>query len=362
MNNMSILYPDKNFDFTKIKLSNPNGVQGGSYFCKLTYDDEELLVQTPKIFTKNGILTTGKKIYTDLQLTKSNEEMIEWLDNLEKYLQSIIFEKKDVWFQNDLTLDDIEYFFNKTYRSYKNNNYLVRTFVKQSKNFKNIETFTIYNDKEELLSINDVTKDHKIISIIEIAGIKFTNNDFRVEINLKQVMVFQNTLAFNKCLIKSTLEESLQKEILEKNTEPEVETEVKPEVKPEVEPEVETEVEPEVEPEVKTEVEPEVKTEVEPEVKTEPKMVIQEQNKNLEEDILEEISLEIPKELNSINLKTPSDIYLELYNNALEKAKKAKENAIKCFLEAKQIKNKYLLDSVEFSDNENEILESLTED
>ena len=90
-------------------------------------------------------------------------------------------------------------------------------------------------------------------------------------------------------------------------------------------------------------------------------MVIEEQKKNLQ-DSLEEISLEIPEELNSITLKKPSDIYLELYNNALEKAKKAKENAIKCFLEAKQIKNKYLLDSVEFSDNETEILESLTED
>ena len=384
MSNMSILYPDKNFDFTKIKLSNPNGVQGGSYFCKLTYDDEELLIQTPKIFTKNGILTTGKKIYTDLQLTKGNEEMIDWLDNLEKYLQNIIFEKKNVWFQNDLTLDDIEYFFNKTYRSYKNSNYLIRTFVKQSKNFKNIETFTIYNDKEELLSINDVTKDHKIISIVEIAGIKFTNSDFRVEINLKQVMVFQNTLAFNKCLIKSNLEESKDKDTLEEHDEPEVEPKPEPETEEQPQPETEEHDEPEVEPkpEPETEEQPQPETEEQPQPETEeqdqpeteeqPQPETEEQpqpetehepeeTKKLQ-DNLEEISLEIPKELESINLKSPSDIYLELYKNTLEKAKLAKENAIKCFLQAKQIKNKYLLDSVEFSDNESEILESLTED
>ena len=354
---MSIFYANDNFDFTKIKLSNPNGIQGGSYFCKLTYNDEELVIQTPKISTKNGIVTTGKKIYSDLQLNNNNCEFIEWLDNLEKYLQNIIFEKKDSWFQSDLTLDDIEYFFNKTYRTYKNNNYLVRCFIKQSKNFKNIETFTIYNEKEELLSINDVNKDDKIISIIEIAGIKFTNTEFRVEINLKQVMVFQNTLAFNKCLIKSNLEKQ-EINVSQVNTNNSMELKIDNEHENESEPLSEIDIE----------VETEVNSQLENNIKLEKDTIFKEETDVYNDDIikkedsLEEISLEIPQESNSITLKKPIDIYLELYNNALEKAKKAKESAIKCFLEAKQIKQKYLLDNIELSDNENEILESLTED
>ena len=60
---MSLHYPTNTFDFNNLKLSSPNGLQGGSYFSKLLYNNEELLIQTPKSLTKNGILTTGKKIY-----------------------------------------------------------------------------------------------------------------------------------------------------------------------------------------------------------------------------------------------------------------------------------------------------------
>ena len=432
MINMSIYYPNENFDFTKIKLSNPNGVQGGSYFCKLSYDDDELLIQTPKISTKSGILTTGKKIYTDLQLTKDHSEFILWLDNLERYLQNLIYKKKDIWFQNELSLDDIEYFFNKTYRSYKNTNYLVRSFVKQSKNFKNIETFTIYNEKEDLLSINELTKDNKIISIIEIAGVKFTNTEFRVEINLKQVMVFQNTLAFNRCLIKSgstqtkeddepipdgihttdfsdesrqTTQENVDiNKVDDKNVLYNIEglhDTVNDELELDINEEIELHEEEQQQPTEKSDDIHETKyledvlhiqdkqnipiSTIDEKGNEETKKPIVEVNsqsshpENIVETIktkhvnvvernennnnhLEEISLDIPENLNTITLKKPIDIYLELYNEVLAKAKLAKENALKGFLEAKQIKNKYLLDSVETLENETVLLESLTED
>ncbi len=54
-----------------------------------------------------------------------------------------------------------------------------------------------------------------------------------------------------------------------------------------------------------------------------------------------------------ISLKKPTDIYMELYRQAREKAKEAKRQALVAFLEAKQIKDTYLVEhSFDGSDSE----------
>ena len=373
---MSIQFGNSDFDFTKISLLTPNGIQGGAYFCKILYDNEELLIQTPKITTKNGMIQTGKKVYTDLLFEEKNNDFIEWLDSLEKHLQTLIYEKRELWFHNELTLDDIEYSFTNTYRTYKGVQSLVRCFVKPSKNFKNIESFSIYNTKEELLGLQDVKNDHKIITILEVGGIKITGGDFRIELYLKQMMVFQPSLTFNKCLIQSneTLEKPIHKEseliepekIISKEPQEEepqeeehqeVEEVEEPQEVEEVEEpqEVEEVEEPQEVEEVEEVEEPQEVEEVE---EVEEPQEVEEQNTNT----LVEFNLPEPKKEENITLKTPKDIYYKLYQVALEKAKLARENAIQCFLEAKQIKNTYLLDNTELSDNETDFLESLTED
>ena len=60
-----------------------------------------------------------------------------------------------------------------------------------------------------------------------------------------------------------------------------------------------------------------------------------------------------------IELKTHETIYLEIYKKAKQKAKEIRKNAIEAFLEAKNIKNKYNLNTImedSSSDEENELL------
>ena len=49
----------------------------------------------------------------------------------------------------------------------------------------------------------------------------------------------------------------------------------------------------------------------------------------------------------TISLKNPNDVYYELYNKAKEKAKKFRKAALNAYLEAKQIRTKYMLYSDE---------------
>ena len=56
-----------------------------------------------------------------------------------------------------------------------------------------------------------------------------------------------------------------------------------------------------------------------------------------------------------IEIKTRDEIYLEIYKKAKKKAKEIRKNAIEAFLQAKNIKSKYNLDSlVESSSSEEE--------
>jgi hypothetical protein len=53
----------------------------------------------------------------------------------------------------------------------------------------------------------------------------------------------------------------------------------------------------------------------------------------------------------SVKLKKPNEVYYELYREARKKAKEAKQKAIQAYLEAKRIKNTYLIDEIDTSDD-----------
>jgi hypothetical protein len=70
------------------------------------------------------------------------------------------------------------------------------------------------------------------------------------------------------------------------------------------------------------------------------------------EDITNNLNIRTDKP--NINLKKPNEVYYEIYKIAKEKAKQHKKAAITHYLEAKKIKNTYLLDSLDDSDNSSE--------
>jgi hypothetical protein len=67
-----------------------------------------------------------------------------------------------------------------------------------------------------------------------------------------------------------------------------------------------------------------------------------------------EFHLEELSETDTLHLKQRNDVYYELYREAKRKAKIAKDFAISAYLEAKEIKNKYILDEIDDSDEDEE--------
>ena len=65
-----------------------------------------------------------------------------------------------------------------------------------------------------------------------------------------------------------------------------------------------------------------------------------------------EFDLEELPESETVQLKTRNDVYYEKYRDAKRKAKIARDLALSSYLEAKRIKNTYMLDDIEDSDED----------
>ena len=59
----------------------------------------------------------------------------------------------------------------------------------------------------------------------------------------------------------------------------------------------------------------------------------------------------VPENAESINLRNANDVYLDIYKEARKKAKQAKLEAVQQYLMAKRIKQTYLLNEIDLSDD-----------
>ena len=199
-----IHFCNKDFNFSSLLLSQPVAVQGGAYFTKIKCNQENFYIQLPKCSTKQGLVETNKKAYLDLMYTNENEEIIEWFECLEKKLIELIYNKKELWFENDMDMSDFENFFNPITRAYRGGkNYLIRIFIPKNKNLTNQSyQCSLYDENENALPIQDLNENHYVIPILEIQGIKFSARSFQVELIGKQLMILNNKPIFDSCLIK----------------------------------------------------------------------------------------------------------------------------------------------------------------
>ena len=80
----NIIEPNEMFDFSKLSLAHPVGIQGGAYFTKIECNKKPLYVQTVKSLTRQGLVKSNKKYHCDLMFDKNAEQLIQWFEKFEK--------------------------------------------------------------------------------------------------------------------------------------------------------------------------------------------------------------------------------------------------------------------------------------
>ena len=390
-----IHFTNNEFDFTQLSISQPISVQGGAYFTKLKMKNDTLYIQLPKCVTKQGLNETNKKAYMDLMFTNDDEYVIEWFENLENKLVDLVYQKKDIWFQNEMEKEDIETFFNPICRPFKGGKFhLVRINIPRNKTLSSQYHCNVYDENENIIPIQEINDKHSIIPVLEIQGIKFSARNFQLELLGKQIMILNNKPLFKGCVIKRSHEENIvETKEIEKESELEEPTsnvvtdnihtslgdsseeiinfkESKSESNTIQDSILETLEDDNDECNDNTTIDTEIDNKnVESDNYVETNSSIpQENNSDLHEDNLEEkldeiesfdleditTQLSINDNESKITLKKPNEVYYEIYKIAKDKAKQHKKAAISHYLEAKKIKNTYLLDDLDNSDESSE--------
>jgi hypothetical protein len=372
-----IIEPTIDYDFSKLYLGPPSTLAGGAYFTRIMYNSNKLMyLQTPKSLTKQGFVKSGKKMFVDLMFDNNDTVFINWIENLESKCQELIHSKGDTWFQSNLEKDDIETAFTSPFKIYKSGKYyLLRVNVKPN--------IKIYDETDKIINIEEITPEKNIISILEIQGIKFTSRNFQIEIELKQAMVVSPDPFLDECFIKkptkktsspvtTDLNNATSIAIVNSNTidldinDNESETEDNSNDVKTVNNLEKVSNTPDLEEFINETANELTKTsqpvskgleEIEKDSLTDNIVLeIEELDFPEKEDpnTLKEVDLSssLVNSLESITLKKPNQVYYEIYKKAREKAKECKKAAIAAYLEAKNIKNTYMLEDNDDSDSE----------
>ena len=394
MNN-SVFDLNQVFDFSILNLGNPTLANNNNYISKITHGltNKNLYIQLPKCTTKNGIIKSSSKTYTELNFCISQKNVIDFFENLEKFCTEKIYNNKELWFYESYNIEktDIDELMLSTMKPYKyGKNFLLKTYIKFDK-------LHIYDENENKISIEDFNNKYEFIPLVNINNIKFSTKNFNVEIFLTQMMVllpsdeFENQVLIktedSKHLVKSSTIEPCQsitvsvnnnesEKMVNNESEKMVNNENESEKMVNNESEKMVNNENESEKMVNNESEKMVNNESEKMVNNDKSSSFIKENtstlvkqseisqnnefKYLMNNDLETVNiLDIPETKETkIDLKSHEEIYLEIYKTAKQKAKEIRKNAIAAFLEAKKIKTKYNLDNldIESSDDDEDFL------
>ena len=375
--NIKIHECDK-FPFNDLKLSNPIAQSGGTYLIRFSHNDQPIYIQPPKCVSKQGIVQSNRKFFIDLMFSNENVSFIDFLERLEESSHQYIFKNKDSWFDGDIEYSDIENFFQSPSKMYKSGKYyLVRTAIPSVLGNPQL---TIYDEKENTIEFNSLTNEDSIMSILEVTGIKCSARTFQVVLEVKQMMKMQKQNVFSKCLFSNRTNTEINEDdsslhnitknidvnkedtsthlnlvkddlllIKNGNVEPEpIDVDESSTIDVESEP-IDVVESNTIDVDESNTIDINDNSEYIDESDDKDKQLFSENIQELELNV-EDLEIQEPFSINE-----RKDVYYKMYKDARKKAKIAKELALASYLEARNIKNTYMLEDIENSDSEDEM-------
>lgn len=391
------------FPLDKIILTTPVVISNGTFFIKYLLNNEPFYIQPPKCTTRQGLIKGGKKMYCDLMFTNENNSFIKWIEDLECYSHNYIFKNREAWFESQLNLEDIVDSFLSALKIYRSGKfYILRTIVPSHLGKCLLR---LYDEQELSVDYDKLVDSTTVIPILEFQGIRCSTKNFQIDIEIKQMMILKPMKLFEKCVIRNNNvqdkevrldaeivghvhkttdvfacendksivtnnimlgEEELINDLAKQDTLmnelAKEETLMRDLAKEDTIMHDLRKEETLVGDLEKEELMHDLK-------KVEEKLQDYEEDKKetfaltldliKDEDDLEELNLEdeLISQEDPITLTTRNDIYYQIYQEAMKKAKSAKHLAISSYLKAKQIKNLYMLEDDDIADSKSELNE-----
>jgi hypothetical protein len=299
----------------------------------------------------------------DLVFTNVNEEFIQWIETLETTTRKLIYANREKWFDIELDEDDIESYFTPTVKLFKSGKqYLVR--VNMNQRINGTPAVKIYDEAEVDVAPEALDDKTSMITILEVQGVRCSAKSFQIELVLKQIMVIKPLEIFEKCIIKERSKQGASNDqSLNDNLESLSSSNLKVQMTNSLAAEESIKVNEKttlnkdnLEAEENTPIFESTThtTPVDTSLVDTPIQIDTENKYELEPFEIDLDDTNIKAE-DTVYLKDKTEVYYEMYKNARKKAKLAKSLALSSFMEARRIKNMYMLDDLEDSDEDDEL-------
>lgn len=206
---IQINLPNETFNFSDLSLGEPSSLSNGFYLSSIKYNGD-LYIQTPTIMTKGGFIKSSNKNYIDLIFTSENEIILEWFENLENRVKTLIYENRNNWFaEPNIEMSDIENIFISPIRTYKSGKqFVLRANVESLKSsFVQVSSVKVYDRNQNEVSMETLDNTSKFITLLHVSGVKFSSRTFQIYVEVKQIMLMdEEPDVFSKCLLGKSSE------------------------------------------------------------------------------------------------------------------------------------------------------------
>ena len=220
---MSEVIRHNQIDVSKVNYSKPENQQN-VYYGSMNYNNSPFYIQTNKAqFVE--IKEENKQKYIVLKGNSKDFSLYDCLMKLDDHNLSSTYSSSKDWFSKELPMDVLEGMYRRITQPFKKGD--VPEIILKLPYHKQKNQSKIYDQSNNIIDINQLTKGSMIICIIHIKGLKFLKKDYYCDHYISQIKLCES-IPFSipgTCLIEDEGEsneydyEILDEEILLKNKE-----------------------------------------------------------------------------------------------------------------------------------------------
>lgn len=172
----------EHYNNSNISLGNAIPIDDDTYFCRLTYDNAPLIIKTNKVCFYRKRTSQYKTTDNYIHMSITSKEYLEWFDQFYNEMIEIFHKASEDWFEESMTLSDVEFcFINPLKSNIKNNCFDIACAIDE-------ERLVLIDTRGKMIQLSNL-EDSSVIPSFHIKGIKFNNKHFIFEIELTHLCV-----------------------------------------------------------------------------------------------------------------------------------------------------------------------------
>jgi len=166
------------------------GETATQFLLKIQHQGQSFLIQTPQGKLKQGFQKASspgsmKRLACDLVFSVHDSEFFDWIEKLESFCVDYLFQNQKLWFQTDLSVEDVENLFVSPFKIFKSSKtYQLRCHI--SDLGQSLKVFDA--DKKSVVYDETFHTDAPVVGVVEVVGIRCSQKHFQIDLELKQLL------------------------------------------------------------------------------------------------------------------------------------------------------------------------------